>query len=130
MNRKLALMLAVAVILMVNVIAGEGGALDGFSGGRTQVAEADVVVEGATPPARMAVATTPASSPWGDGSGSDSAWTDEIGMYGDPEPVTEPERPTARDAAPPPAPAREHTPRIGNRGDVGAIDRSRMNIEE
>lgn len=128
MTRRLALMLAIAVLLMVNVLADEGGALDSFSGDGAQMAEADDAADQQVEPAQLAVTTTSSNSPWSSSSGSDSGWTEEIGMYGEPE--TAPAREAARPAAPEPRPASEHAPRIGNRGDVGALDRSRMNIEE
>lgn len=133
MNRRLALMLAIAILLMVSTFAGEGGALDSFTNADGQpVNLAEAETETVPEPAELAVARTiPAPAP----RSTEPSWTEEIGMYGEDEeeedggyaPVGTDPTPTAplaqqRQAA--------RTPSIGNRGNVGALDRHRLGIEE
>lgn len=139
MTRRLALMLAIAILLMVNTLAGEGGPLDTFNGagGGEEAVLADAGEEAAPPPAELAVATAlPQPAP----RSTEGSWTDEIGMYGEDEEEEDlfapaPSAPPAPRAesnwgnAPPARAERVHTPRIGNRGDVGALDAHRLGVE-
>ena len=132
MTRRLALMLAIAILLMVNSFAGEGGALDNFTGSDGEpmnLAEAET--ESAPPPAELAVARTiPAPAP----RSTEPSWTDEIGIYGEDEEDDGGYAAVGTDPTPsaPLAQQREpvRTPRIGNRGNEGALERHRLGIEE
>lgn len=127
MTRRLSLMLAIAILLMVNAFAGEGGALDSFKRPGAEpvtLAEAEPEHE----QAELAVARTiPSPAP----RGTEPSWTDEIGMYGEEEeiggyaPVGMDPTPTA-----PQPQQRRRTPRVGNTGEVGALEYHRQGIEE
>lgn len=128
MTRRLSLMLAIAILLLVNTTMGEGGALDAIaSSDGAQVAEAD---EAAAPAnrrdtSRLAVS----SSPWAlsDGSSDGPAIAD----WGDDSPLdTTPPAQAASDTAR----ARRSEARSAARRDrgtsEGALERHRQNIEE
>lgn len=132
MTRRLTLMLAIAILLMVNAFAGEGGALDNFTNSDGQpVNLAEAGTEAAPEPAELAVARTiPAPAP----RSNEPSWTDEIGMYGEDEEDDAGYAPVGTDPTPtaPLAQPREtsRAPSIGNRGEVGALERHRLGIEE
>ncbi len=133
MTRRLTLMLAIAILLMVNAFAGEGGALDNFTGSngnRMNLAEADT--EPAPQPAELAVARTiPAPAP----RSNEPSWTDEIGMYGEDEEDEDGGFASVGTDPTPSAPLSQpretsRAPSIGNRGEVGALEHHRLGIEE
>ena len=117
MTKKLTLLLAVAILLMVSIFMGEGGPVDKFSGdathGNLAVAE-DQPSERAASDVKLAQTQTPAPPPI-QPPADDDMWD----WFGEAAPAA----PPAPDM--PPQPARQpSTP------EVGALDRERMNLEE
>lgn len=131
MTRRLALMLAIAVLLLVNTTIGEGGALDDIAShdGRQLAAadDAEATVRG-DDTSTLAVAST---SPWAiSNSSTRTGEAPVIGTFGEESDVAPP-APPLPEAATRPSRSEPRVSRRSNGGTPeGALERHRMNIEE
>lgn len=113
MNKGFALIIATGVVFLVMAVAEEGGPLDTFTNGESAGAEGAQVAR-AERPANASRVSAPAPFTTEEDSGIGD-WADESEIVPPPAPVS-PRRSTNRSSS--------------NEPETGAIDRSRMNIEE
>lgn len=131
MNRTLALVLLIAVVLLVSTTIGEGGALDDIAdrGGKPQAAADD---GGSTTPGEGRTALAVASStPWTkSGNTAHAGEAPVIGTFGDERELAPPAPPLASAGKSPSRPARQASRPSGSGTPEGALERHRLNIEE
>jgi hypothetical protein len=132
MTKRLALMLAIAIVLLVNTTIGEGGALDNIaSNDAAQLAavDSDEAVERGDDSSTLAVATT---SPWAvsNTSSRNGGSAPIIGTWGEENEAETSVPPIADEPRRAPRSEPRASARTGGATPEGALERHRMNIEE
>ncbi|WP_338242149.1 hypothetical protein [Aurantiacibacter hainanensis] len=123
MSKGLYATMAIGVIFVASSLVEEGGVIDKVANAdkppELAQAEADSGPTSPAPGAVLAKAEVPPPPP-----AESNSW----GWFNDPEPEPMPVTPPALEQ--PAATPRRETRRQGNSGDVGELDRHRMNLEE